>query len=252
MTHSLIRRARHAGLALAVMTITASAASAAAPATRLAPPSDIRVTEADVAESNEEIRQAYAALASMWARDFEQMGRRFVTPRIYNYRGNVRTSCGIMAANNAAYCSATNAIYFDEVFVARQRKEAARQLGTDGDMAGIGVIAHEMGHAAAIQLGVASRIPYDNEAIADCMAGAFARSAQDDGSLEPGDLDEAMVGLAAAGDPEVELTGNSRVDRRRMARMRLIGHGTSDQRVDNFRVGLAEGIRGCIPRGGLR
>jgi predicted metalloprotease len=249
MTHSLIRRVRQAGLGLIPSVATAATAAAAAPSPRVLVGPEIRVTEADVAASNEEIRQAYAALASMWASDFEQMGRRFVTPRIYNYRGNVRTSCGIMAANNAAYCSATNAIYFDEIFVARQGKAAARQLGTDGDMAGIGVIAHEMGHAAAIQLGIASRIPYDNEAIADCMAGAFARSAQDDGSLEAGDLDEAMVGLAAAGDPQVELTGNRRIDSRRMAQARLMGHGTSDQRVENFQVGLESGLRGCIPRG---
>ncbi|HET9424053.1 MAG TPA: neutral zinc metallopeptidase [Gemmatimonadaceae bacterium] len=247
MNQSIFRWARQAGLAL-VLTTGVFTTAAAAPAPRLDHVPDVRITEADVAESNAEIRDAYAALAGMWAKDFEAMGRRFAVPRIYSYRGNVRTSCGVMMANNAAYCPARNAIYFDEVFLTRQRKEAARHLGTDGDMAGIGVIAHEMGHAAAIQLGIASRITYENEAIADCLAGAFARRAQEDGSLEPGDLDEAMLGLAAAGDPEVELTGNARIDNRRLARARMMGHGTSEQRVSNFETGLERGIRGCLPR----
>jgi predicted metalloprotease len=247
---SMIRRTRQLGLGLMFTAAAAAPALANAPAARAAvAPSDIRVTEADVAESNEEIVNAYNALAAMWKDDFARMGRRFVVPRIYNYRGAVRTSCGEMRANNAAYCSATNAIYFDEVFLAVQRKAAGEQLGTDGDMAGIGVIAHEMGHAAAIQLGIASRVTYTNEAIADCLAGTFARHAEDNGSLEPGDLDEAMAGLAAAGDPEVELTGNRRIDRRRIEWVRTMGHGTGQQRVANFKIGLEKGIQGCLPRG---
>ena len=47
-------------------------------------------------------------------------------------------------------------------------------------------IAHEMGHAVAIQLGHASRSSYENESVADCLAGAFAKHAQGDGSLEAG------------------------------------------------------------------
>jgi predicted metalloprotease len=235
---SLIRAARKAGIAL----LFAGTAIAARPA-------DVTITEADVAESNNKIREAYGALRTMWEQDFSQMGRQFVAPRIYNYRGNVRTSCGVMTMNNAAYCPSNNAIYFDEVFVTRQRKEAAQQLGTDGDMAGIGVIAHEMGHAAAMQLGYASRTSYDNEAVADCLAGTFVGRVQQDttlGRLDPGDIEEALAGVAAAGDPAVELTGNSRVDARRAAMLRRMSHGTSEQRVSNFKVGLSKGIRGCL------
>ena len=237
---SLFRRVRLAGLAVVIGGLALGASN------------DVRVTERDVAESNEEISAAYRSLATMWSTDFEQMGRRFAVPRIYNYRGNVRTNCGVMSANNAAYCPATNSIYFDEIFVAAMRKATARRLGTDGDMAGIGVIAHEMGHAAAIQLGIASRVTYNNEAIADCLAGTFIRRLQEDNSLgvlEAGDLEEALAGVAAAGDPEVELTGNDRIDARRIARQRMMAHGTSEQRVSNFKVGLKNGVRGCVPRG---
>jgi predicted metalloprotease len=235
---SLIRAARRAGFAL-LFAGTAVAAT----------PSDVTVTEADVRESNQEISDAYNSLAKMWTEDFKQMGRRFVVPRIYNYRGNVRTSCGVMTQNNAAYCPTNNAIFFDEVFVAGMRKQAARKLGTDGDMAGIGVIAHEMGHAAAMQLGFAARSSYNNEAVADCLAGTFIRRLEEDsslGTLEDGDLDEAIEGVAAAGDPEVELTGNARLDARRQATLRRMSHGTSEQRVANFRTGMDRGIRGCL------
>jgi predicted metalloprotease len=235
---SLFGAARKAGIAL----VFAGTAIAARPA-------DIRVTEAEVAASNQEIQEAYSALATMWTQDFQQMHRQFVVPRIYNYRGNVRTSCGVMTTNNAAYCPNSNSIYFDEVFVAGMRKQAAEQLGTDGDMAGIGVIAHEIGHAAAMQLGYASRTSYDNEAVADCLAGTFIRRLQQDttlGKLEPGDLDEAIEGVAAAGDPQVELTGNRRIDARRQAMLQRMSHGTSEQRVANFRTGMTKGIQGCL------
>jgi predicted metalloprotease len=235
---SMMRAARKAGIAL----MFAGTAIAARPA-------DVTVTENDVAASNRKISEAYTALATMWTNDFRQMGRQFAVPRLYNYRGNVRTSCGVMTRNNAAYCAGNNAIFFDEVFVAAMGKSAARKLGTDGDMAGIGVVAHEMGHAAAMQLGYASRTSYDNEAVADCLAGTFVRRVQQDttlGRLDPGDLDEALEGVAAAGDPEVELSGNARVDARRQAMLRRMAHGTADQRVANFRTGLNKGIRGCL------
>jgi predicted metalloprotease len=189
---------------------------------------------------------AYRDLAAMWQANFADVGERFATPRLLRYRGGVRSACGVIQANNAAYCPRENAIYYDEVFVAAQAKSAALELGTDGDMAGIGVIAHEMGHAAAIQLGFNSPVAYDNEAAADCLAGAFARHADENGSLEPGDVEEAFFGMAAAADPSPELTGNRRVDRRILTRSALMGHGTREQRMENFRTGLDGGARACL------
>jgi predicted metalloprotease len=204
------------------------------------------LTERDVAASNEKVRMAYADLASMWSNGFARMHERFVVPRLLRYRGAARSACGIMQPNNAAYCPSENAIYYDEVFVAAQAKSAALELGTDGDMAGIGVIAHEMGHAVAIQLGFDAPRPYDNEAAADCLAGAFAQHADRSGSLEKGDVDEAFSGMAAAADPTPELTGNRRVDRVILRRAAVIAHGTKEQRMENFRAGLEGGAGACF------
>ena len=207
----------------------------------------VSVTLADVQASNAKAAMAYGALVPMWRAHFADVGARFVAPQVARFRGaGVRTPCGAVAANNAAYCPRDNRIYFDEIFLAAQAKRAALQLGTDGDMATVGVIAHEMGHAVAIQLGHMSRYTYQNERTADCLAGAFARQADADGQLEPGDIDEAFFGMAAAGDPTPELTGDRRADRAILVRAALMGHGTEAQRTANFRAGLEGGPGACL------
>jgi uncharacterized protein len=245
--HSNIR-GRVAALALVVSAAIPASAALAAPALTdsTAAARTTALTERDVAASNEKVRMAYFDLASMWTTGFSQLRARFATPRLLRYRGAVRSACGVMQPNNAAYCPLENAIYYDEVFVAAQAKSAALEVGTDGDMAGIGVIAHEMGHAVAIQLGYDSPIAYENEAAADCLAGAFAQHADRNGSLEKGDVDEAFFGMAAAADPTPELTGNRRIDRVIITRATVRAHGTKEQRMENFRAGLEGGAGACF------
>ena len=227
--------------------------AAAEPTARFAPPAASPalagvpdVTADDVAASNAKVAMAYRALVGMWSADFARLGTRFAPPGLVRYRGAVRTPCGVMGGDNAAYCTNRNTIYYDEVFVARQARAAAQDLGTDGDMAAVGIIAHEIGHAVAIQLGADSPVPYENEAAADCLAGVFTRRAERDGSLEPGDLDEAFHGLASAGDPTPQLTGNRRIDRRIVYRAALMGHGTREQRLANFRAGYDGDAGACL------
>ena len=213
-------------------------------------PVRITLSARDIEASTEEAAAAHGALASMWTEQLRRNGMPFRTPRLVRYRGNTRTQCGVMPANNAAYCFNNNTIYFDDVFLAAQAKMASRALGTDGDMAAVGIIAHEMGHAVAFQIGYRSRSSYQNEKAADCLAGAFARHAARDGSLEAGDVEEAFFAMAAAADPEFESTGDARLDSRRQARLSRQAHGTREQRQDNFRAGFDHGPRACIP--GLR
>jgi hypothetical protein len=241
-------RGRAAALALSVaLGAPASAIWAAPLPTGPAPVThSAELTERDVAASNAKVRAAYADLATMWARGFAQMRERFAAPQLLRYRGAVRSACGVMQPNNAAYCPRENAIYYDEVFVAAQAKSAASELGTDGDMAGIGVIAHEMGHAVAMQLGYESPVAYENEAAADCLAGAFAKHADTSGSLEKGDVEEAFFGMAAAADPTPELTGNRRIDRVIIRRAASMAHGSREQRTENFRTGLNGGAGACF------
>jgi predicted metalloprotease len=249
---SIARRGRSALLtamvgALAAIPFT-TAVAAPQPAVRDATgiATAIEVTAQDVAASNKKVQEAFGALVAMWRDDFAQIGERFATPGLVRYRGSVRSGCGIMRPSNAGYCVRDNAIYYDDVFVAGLAKQAAQQLGTDGDMAAVGVIAHEMGHAVAMQLGHASPYTYQNEATADCLAGAFANRAEQDGSLEQGDREEAFYGMASAGDPIPELTGDRRTDRAMLIRAQLMGHGTQAQRTGNFDRGYRGGAGQCL------
>lgn len=206
----------------------------------------LEITNTDISASNEKVRMAHSALAAMWSRYFRDAGAQFAVPGLVRYRGGAASACGVMRRNNAGYCLNDNTIYFDEVFVAAQAKAASRELGTDGDMAAVGIIAHEMGHAVALQLGVRPRSTYANEAVADCLAGAFAEQAGRDGSLEPGDIEEAFFGMAAAGDPTPQLTGDERMDQRILRVASLRGHGTREQRTANFQRGLSGGPNSCL------
>ena len=253
---AVLRRAFTAGALLGIV-VAAPALAESAPASggpgieAYSGPSDPanpadRVTLREIEISNAEVADAYGALMAMWHRQFEQIGAAFEAPALHRYRGTVRTSCGVMPQGNAVYCPQRNAIYFDEVFIATMAKAVGRELGTDGDMASVGVIAHEVGHAVAMQLGFASRFTYANESTADCLAGAFARQSKKDGFLEPGDLEEAFLGMALAGDPTLE-TVSEGGDERRRARAALNSHGTREQRMQNFRAGLDRGPGACLP-----
>jgi predicted metalloprotease len=232
-------------LGAAFLAVTPFAQVLAAPAV----PDDsarISISESDVRASNAEAAAAVGALITMWSAEFKRLGVPFAPPRIVRYRGTTRTQCGVMPASNAVYCYNNNTIYFDDVFLAAQAKITSRALGTDGDMAAVGILAHEMGHAVALQLGFRPRRSYDNEAAADCLAGAFARHAEADGSLEDGDLEEAMFSVALAADPEFESTGDRRTDARRAARLARAAHGTREQRMRNFRTGFDGGGGACL------
>ena len=235
-----------AAVVISAPALVPTAAASAATADSYGDGPRIRVTTDDVRQSNQKVASAYSALADMWTKAFNQIGDRFAVPRIARYTGAVRTACGVIGPNNAQYCPNANAIYYDEVFVAGMGKAAANSLRTDGDMASVGIIAHEMGHAVAMQLGHQSRNSYSNESTADCLAGAFAKQSELDGYLEKGDIEEAFYGMSLAGDPEPETTGNARYDAIIQARLARQAHGTKDQRMDNFRGGLEGGPKVCL------
>jgi len=230
--------------ALAVAPGSALRAGSLASTPRKAP--GVEVTASDVAASNQKIAMAYGSLVKMWSTQFQQIGERFAAPRVVRYTGGAMTSCGVIMPHNAEYCPRNNTIFYDEVFVAGMAKAAANSLGTDGDMAAVGVVAHEMGHAVAIQLGHEYRSSYENESTADCLAGTFARQAQHDGELEKGDMEEAFFGMSMAGDPTPQATGNRRVDAMIQARLARESHGTKEQRMQNFRTGLDGGPSACL------
>ena len=232
--------------AAAVLAMPIAGASGEVPKTETTPDRPVKVTDREIENTNKKVAAAYGALVAMWNNEFKHIGERFTAPRIVRYEGAAMTACGVIRPENAEYCPNANTIFYDQVFVTGLTKLAANDLGTDGDMVAVGVIAHEMGHAVAMQLGYRSRNSYDNESTADCLAGAFTKQAQKDGSIEPGDIDEAFYGMSLAGDPTPEATGNARYDRMVQARLARESHGTKEQRTQNFRSGLEGGPEACL------
>ena len=123
----------------------------------------------------------------------------------------VDTACGAQAGDDAAfYCATDDTIYIGQTFAGAIRDGVAN--GLPGQRAGFGhaagdfavafVVAHEYGHNVqnedGIFLGRQRALPI--ELNADCLAGTWAHWANDQGRLDPGDIEEALDAALAVGD----------------------------------------------------
>lgn len=97
------------------------------------------------------------------------------------------------------------------------------------------VVAHEFGHsvqaALSDQLQVSTASTMQNELLADCFAGNWTHSQDSAGALLSGDLDAARAVMGSIGDPNVNDPDH---------------HGTSQERVDAFSLGLANSPVQCM------
>ncbi|GAA3414380.1 hypothetical protein [Streptosporangium vulgare] len=82
------------------------------------------------------------------------------------------------------------------------------------------IIPHEFGHAVQAQLNTTFRLNVEQELQADCYAGGTLGALVKGGSLqtEPGDEDELLINLAAAGDPPTTGCARTPTARRDSAR----------------------------------
>jgi predicted metalloprotease len=162
------------------------------------------------------------------------------------FSGGVGTGCGQASAQMGPfYCPADALVYFDTDFLLQLQQ----QLGAGGDLAAQYIVAHEYGHHVQNVLGVSSevsRLQQQNpgqanqysvalELQADCLAGAWARSADERGMLEQGEISEAINAAAAVGDDRIQEQAGMAVNPESFT------HGTSEQRVSWFRRGYDTG-----------
>ncbi|MEJ6478362.1 MAG: neutral zinc metallopeptidase, partial [Octadecabacter sp.] len=112
-------------------------------------------------------------------------------------------------------------------------------------------VAHEVAHHVQNELGIlgqanqiraqssetdSNAIPVRIELQADCYAGVWARGAQAQfGSVERGDIAEAMNAAAQIGDDTLQLNAG------RVVQPESFTHGTSDQRQRWFQQGYESG-----------
>ncbi|MFC3061359.1 KPN_02809 family neutral zinc metallopeptidase [Paenirhodobacter populi] len=185
----------------------------------------------------------------VWANIFEtQLGRTYTPSTLVLYSQVTPSSCGTASgATGPFYCPEDKKIYLDTDFFAT----LSRQLGAQGDFAAAYVIAHEVGHHVQDELGILSQVnavrarssEAESKALsvrvelqADCFAGVWARHAAEQfGSLDEGDIAEAMNAASKIGDDTLQRNAG----RRPMPDS--FTHGTSEQRQRWFAAGFRTG-----------
>lgn len=144
------------------------------------------------------------------------------------------------------YCPPSQKIFIDFSFY----EQLERQLGFEGDFAMAYVLAHEYGHHVQNLLGIDEKVRNEQDGAseedrnalsvelelqADCFAGVWAKSADQAGRLEAGDIDEAIDAAEAVGDDAIQRKTQGSVDRDTFT------HGSSAERTRWFTTGFESG-----------
>ncbi|MBA2384451.1 MAG: zinc metallopeptidase [Actinobacteria bacterium] len=187
-----------------------------------------------------------ANVQDTWKKIFAEGGQTYEPTTLRLFTSGIQTGCG--AASSAVgpfYCPADRHVYIDLTFF----RELQSRFGAAGDFAQAYVIAHEFGHHVQNVLGVsddvnrqqqedpesANELSVRLELQADCLAGVWGHSAQQQKLLEAGDLEEGLNAAAAVGDDRIQ--GQSA----RGVNPETWTHGSSEQRTTWFRKGFENG-----------
>jgi predicted metalloprotease len=194
-------------------------------------------------------RQILASTEDVWTKVFkEQRLGTYQAPTLVLYTGSTSTACGQgQSAMGPFYCSADEKLYIDLSFFSSMR----RQLGADGDFSYAYVIAHEVGHHVQHLLGTldqahqqmarmskadANRMSVRIELQADFYAGVWGHYENEFfGSLEDGDLEEAINCASVIGDDYLQKKSQG------YAVEESFTHGTAAQRMKWLKKGLSTG-----------
>lgn len=193
-------------------------------------------------------KQILAGTEDVWTQEFRKLGKEYVPPTLVLYTGQTRSGCGTGTAQMGPfYCSADQCVYIDLSFF----MDMKRTLGADGDFAYAYVIAHEVGHHVQYLLGTledcharmqrvsqteANKLNVRLELQADFYAGVWAH--HDNklfGSLEEGDIDEALDCAKKIGDNYLQEKA------RGYSQPETFTHGTSAQRSKWLKLGISTG-----------
>jgi predicted metalloprotease len=195
-------------------------------------------------------KQILAGTEDVWTQEFRKLGRTYQPPKMVIFSGAVSSGCGNATSDSGPfYCSADQTVYLDLEFF----KSMKRQIGADGDFAYAYVIAHEVGHHVQNQLGILDQAHqqmarygknssgYNQTSVrlelqADFFAGVWAyHDNKMFGSLEDGDIDEALNAAAKIGDDYLQKQAYGRT------MPETFNHGTSAQRSKWLKKGIRTG-----------
>lgn len=159
-----------------------------------------------------------------WVDQFTVNNVRYEEATLTLFDTPIRTGCGTaQAAIGPHYCPLDKGIYLETGFF---EDILARRFGATGDFAQAYVVAHEFGHHVQGELGISSWVRQQQQADpsqkndlsvrlelqADCLAGVWARSAQQRGMLDRGDIAEALGAAEVVGDDRIQQSQGQRVD----------------------------------------
>lgn len=197
----------------------------------------------------------------IWADVFaSQLGESYAAPTLVLFKGATSSPCGgASGATGPFYCPADRKAYLDTEFFTTM----SRQLGAGGDFAAAYVVAHEVAHHVQNELGIlgeanriraqvsqeeSNTISVRIELQADCLSGVWAGHARDRfGSLEQGDVAEAMNAAKQIGDDTLQRNAGQR------PMPHTFTHGTSEQRQRWFARGYESGaMESCDTFGAAR
>ncbi len=186
-----------------------------------------------------------------WAGILQQRGVPYQHAKLVLYRDLTASGCGrAESATGPFYCPEDQKVYIDLGFY----DELKRRFGAPGQFAQAYVLAHELGHHVQNLLGIdqkvrrlqeqnpntANPLSVKMELQADCFAGIWAKSTQQRGLLEAGDVDSALGAAAAVGDDRLQKMSTGHVSSDSFT------HGSSAQRTEWFQTGMNEGsIEAC-------
>ena len=212
------------------------------------------VQEQDYSEVDVELmtfcKQILAGTEDVWTQEFKKMGLTYQPPKMVIFAGAVSSGCGSATSDSGPfYCSADQTVYLDLEFF----KSMKDQIGADGDFAYAYVIAHEVGHHVQYLLGTLdaahqkmaqygkNTAGYNQTSVrlelqADFYAGVWAyHDNRMFGSLEDGDIEEALNAAAKIGDDYLQKQAYGRT------MPETFNHGTSEQRSRWLKKGLRTG-----------
>lgn len=188
-----------------------------------------------------------------WNEIFQELGGDYREPTLVLFSDAVNSACGFAeAAVGPFYCPADEKVYIDLSFY----EDLKRRHQAPGDFAQAYVIAHEVGHHVQNLTGIsgqvqqlqrqvsqveANQLSVRLELQADCFAGLWAHRADEARQiLERGDIQEALNAASAIGDDRLQRQARGYVTPDSFT------HGSSEQRVRWFSVGLESGaIQQC-------
>ncbi|MDP3264428.1 MAG: neutral zinc metallopeptidase [Tabrizicola sp.] len=208
----------------------------------------VELTAEDQA-AGEFVSVTLADTEEVWTKVFqEQLGRAYRPATLVLFKQGTQSACGgASEATGPFYCPSDRKIYLDTSFFVTLE----RRLGAKGDFAAAYVVAHEIGHHVQNELGIlgqanevrqqvseaeSNEISVRVELQADCLSGIWAREAQQSlGTIERGDLEEAVNAARQIGDDTLQANAGQR------PMPHTFTHGTSEQRSRWFVTGYQSG-----------